>query len=306
MKKKSLLLEGRTKELNEDHFRSLFNANCRQFKPQKILYRGISRYFEYGVIDPKNAGAIYTEDDSYYSFLVDNYWDNYPNRDKSVICTASRAVSKNYGDNSYIVIPFDRATFGVTPSSDFWNGFRYLSKEIGVTDMLQFDRMLGDLVGKRKLNKHKFFEMMKKISPLIDNKEKLADMLEKIKGKNFSYEKFLKYMYEHKKPFRDALEELFDPKKNGFRVGKYASLPLSLFRTDYEFWTDSKCLLIHENVFSKFMNIELSEMEQQDIARRQNANNIIGKRRLEDFKKLEPTDPQILNKIKLLERRFGR
>lgn len=275
----------RTKQISEQEATAIFKTKCKQFAPFRILYRGLSHSFDYGFIDPSKSNSIMTENDSYYSFLVDWFWKKFPKRAKSVICTPDRSVASNFGNNIYIVIPFDNSTFGITPSQDFWNGFKYVSKNLGLRDMLAFDKMLGELIGKPVAPRPLFFKLLTNITPTMNDKEKLKGILAKVKGKQLKYEKFLEYIYKSKKDFKTTLMDLLDPSKNGFDLKRYNTIHALLFKSDKELWTNDKCLLINERVFVDFINADYNNQIQTDQNRRTNSNNLIAQRRVDKVKK---------------------
>jgi hypothetical protein len=287
MSSKRFLKESRTKQISEQEIRSLLATNCKQFKPHKIIYRGLKDRFDYGFIDPKKGNTIYTESTSYYSFLVDWAWKKHPKREKSVIGTPDKRVASEFGDNVYALIPYDNAHFGVCPTQDFWNSFQYLFKETGLTDMLEFDRVLGNIINKHGATRPLFFRLLKDVATKWDDKEKVRAGINSA-PKGFKYLPFMKYVADNPiDKFSDILKDLLDPKKNNIKEDRYQNLNPRIFRTDHELWTSSKCLLIHETKLNEFFNLELQEQMLVDINRRKKANKMIGERRVEKVMKEE-------------------
>jgi len=300
---RKLLLEGRTQPISEEQVRGLLKTNCKQFKPTKLIYRGLKTPFEYGMVDPKKGSSIYTESESYYSFLVDWFWKKYPKRGQSVIGSLDRKYASNFGSNVYIVVPFDNAHFGVAPDNDFWNGFKYVNRTLKIPDMLEFDRLIGDLIGKPKSNRRQFFDLLNKVADKLNDKDKVKEVLEKIKGKHFRYESFLEYILNSKDDFKTSLQNLFDPERNGFKQDRYNNLAPRIFRSNYEVWTDSKCLLINENVFNKVVTADITEAMELDTTRRKNANDMIAKRRLANVDR-DNMDAYTKQRVCILEQRY--
>jgi hypothetical protein len=246
-----------------------------------MIFRGLKDRFDYGFIDPKKGRTIYTESTSYYSFLVDWFWKKFPSREKAVIGTPDKKIASNFGSNLYALIPYDDAHFGVCPDDDFWNAFPYLFKNLGISDMLEFDNVLGDLMGKKGLTRPKFFPLLKETAKKWDDKEKLKQGIEKA-PKGFKYKDWMQYFYDSKQGFIETLKDLLDPQKNGFIQDRYRNLNPRIFRTDHELWTNSKCLLIHESKLNDFFNMDLQEQMLKDTQRREKSNKLIGERRLKN------------------------
>jgi len=144
---KNLIFEDRTKEISKKKLVDLYNGKV-GIEPHKLpsIYRGKKSKMKYGFVKPKEfiRSSAYTLD--YYTLIIDNseYWNKYPDRSKSLVCTTSKIKAADYG-SVYHVIPLLDAKIGVTPESDIWDSFSHLENRVEIDDLQHFNHTLRKL-----------------------------------------------------------------------------------------------------------------------------------------------------------------
>lgn len=241
-----LLTENRSKKITEAQFEKLKEQNCgdiiKKYKSNKrtFIYRGIESYNDYLYINPtiytrKSAYAEY----NYYTILLDEIlpsWKNWPKRSKSIVCTTKQERADVYG-NRFLVFPFNNSKIGVCSDDDIWNSFK------------RFDKLddLNNII----LNAFRYFKLSKQQS-----KENLTKLLNTLTDHAHN-DQFIEtscdfatlYQFFRTSKHHDFilyLDELLDPKKNGFELLKPSTMKSYDNR---EIWIEGECLLLNYSIF---------------------------------------------------------
>ena len=264
-------------ELSIDEFDKLFKTSplynkmiTTDEKDLTLIYREVkgndyrgdfnNYYGFYNVLDPKEIERVSpnTKNNLYNLFFSNSErWSEYPKRNKSLICGDSVAVDRRGCNphNKMIVIPLEHIKIGVCSDDDIWSSFyesikntSYISgffhslkydyyRTTGFVDDID-DKNWDNLVN--DLNK---FDKNRKIDVILSIKDMIKDdvLSDKWSKKEIST--------------MELLDEIFDPKKNDFSLIDYDGTNLPSSR---EVWTDSKCLLVRNDVFFNFLQFHTS------------------------------------------------
>lgn len=108
-------------------------------KTGKVLYRGWRDEIPVGLVRPQTGKRASENTSNFYTQLIDTNPANadYPDRQKSLICTTDYDKSSNYGNPS-IVFPVDGAEIAVCPRADIWDieaSFPDVSFDVGIFHM---------------------------------------------------------------------------------------------------------------------------------------------------------------------------
>ncbi len=228
--------ESRSKSITADEAIDLLQKNCKEsIKYKPTLYRGYNKSTEdYNYIDPSKSIRVSANTANYYTLFMDNdsYWKEYPKRSRSIIGATS--LERLSGWPTVLKIyPYDGAKIGVCPKQDIWFSFKskmYALDEINasITMATKYKTIMNykDLV-----EAFKFIDMIKND---IDDKY-VIDIF-----KNIGY-------YKSDKSFYQVFKKYMSPVLNNFKlVGcDYKT------KGNYEFWTDSQCVMLRMNDLNK-------------------------------------------------------
>jgi hypothetical protein len=205
------------------------------------------------IIDPKKhtRESAYTQ--NYYTLLIDNspLWKDYPKRSKSLICS-SIEVDESYGQ-SYRIIPLDKkSNWGIAPENDLWFSFPKID-EIGFNDLSMLNSFLLNTFVKRNIGT--IDELNVELGKATEEIRKLT---EQDIAKEMPYQKMFLTFFKKEtkdKSLKDVIEDLLNPKENGFKNMKYKKLKDSEYLLDFdrgikhELWTDAKCLCVPSDIY---------------------------------------------------------
>jgi len=257
----SLIFEGRTKRLSKEKLIHLYNEKV-GIEPHKLpsIYRGKKSKMEYGFVKLKEfiRGSAYTL--NYYTLIIDNseYWNNYPDRSKSLVCTTSKTKAADYG-SVYHVIPLLDVKIGVTPESDIWDSFSHLESEVEIDDLQHFNhtlRKLGEACIGREISDESWSKFKKDLrqvvncdsfSQLYQTGEYPPKIDQFITPFKLKIKSLADYFYPNYTSLVEMFEDLLHPDKNKFMTQKFES-NISL-PENVEVWTDSPALLIQDEYF---------------------------------------------------------
>jgi len=243
------------KEISIDEAVKLLKIECSQATNNIPLYRGTLSSYDYFILDPSKRVRKGTSDTNVTNYLVDYSpkWKDYPKRNKSVIFSSANEVS--YYGNSYRVFPFDNAKIAVCNSSDFWGSLNIEIESLNsilrnagfrgsnVKDWLSFKEQVSRIEKNPKFPEifNRYFIVDIRQTKNRSEKVKITQTKNDILDRILNGEKFINIMLNYiKRP-----EEYKMSLKN-------ISGSLEEYRNkDKEMWTDSKCLLINEIIFSK-------------------------------------------------------
>lgn len=277
------MFESRTSELTEEQFRGILKDKCKDFiSYPKLLQRSkTTKSSTYSYVNPKvfervPAGGQATVSTRNHMLLMDNLpsWSKFPKRSNSVIGVTLEDPRSLFGEEKYLIIPYDGARFGVAPSYDLWGCGINIDKHF-----YSFDNSFANMFSKFGVSDYSYREMMQDLQNLYDNGIKpptsflgqqsdFDDHLY-LKLKNI-FEKARRDKFEK---IEDAFNKYFDPKNFkgtdldsmvGFASMRwiekpYGGLASSFSDYDfYEFWTDSECLLYYIGKFNSGSDIEMA------------------------------------------------
>jgi hypothetical protein len=235
------------------------------YKDITPIFRGFkgSKYERYGksrpafTISPSNHKRYSRHTDNHYTEMIDNspYWEDYPKRSESIVCTSARIKAATYGVK-YRVIPLkENARFGVCSSNDIWVSFKYLlsnlKKVSGISfeHMNQFNDWLSFAFGipddydiTHKDIEGRIFDVMYDINDT-----------DKDDWDDWNWNDDIRYFAKrnikgtlHFNDFYDTLQEWMSPENNNFELINYnVNSEIPYHR---ELWTDVDCLLIREDI----------------------------------------------------------
>lgn len=220
------------------------------------IYRGTNlKSNEFALIEPdkrirKSAFAV----NNIYTTLIDNspYWEEYPKRSKSLICSFDKGYAETYS-TAYRVIPFNNSNWGVCVDDDIWHSFFYIIYDIygGDFTMNMFNESIRSLIPD-EYNNHKFTHEDDIIYSLKNtNKNNIIVYPES--------DKFSKYIFDNIEKYDnlyDLLIDITEPVKNKFKLLDYNSLIKSYNKidNDHEVWSDSTCILVRDDILILIMN----------------------------------------------------
>jgi hypothetical protein len=234
-----------------DELKNLLNTNFSNYKTAKDkIYRGISNmdfYKDINVVDPKQITRESPwANGNIHNLILSNspLWEKYPKRNKSVLFDIG---SSGHGGEKFIVIPENDANIGICPEDDMWSAFPGAAINALFNEVLV--AMLSDKIkffDNKKAN-HDYKYLMECVSKLDEIKTELdADY----KREYFEYRNFI---LPHK-TVTEAINIFIDPTKNNFKTIKYTeSFGLNLSWRNREGWTDSKCILVKEDILDDIM-----------------------------------------------------
>ena len=97
------------------------------------VYRGVIMEAHEGRswINPRASARVSRNTSNLYTMFVDSdaRWADYPDRSKSLICTNSLNIARNYG-RPHVVLLANHSRIGVCSDSDWWSSFDYLMSEL--------------------------------------------------------------------------------------------------------------------------------------------------------------------------------
>jgi len=210
--KQFLLIEGRTKPIDQDEAISFIQENCKQalkmYNENREIYRSItdeykSTPFKIGDSSKFKRTSAYTK--NYYTMLLDNLpeWKKFPKRSRSFIGSSTIERATSHGGTLYVAFPVDGTKIGVCPKDDIWGSF-------GELRLSQFNRFLEDFFYNllhqypNETNWKKLKTQFKSINKIIKANPELIEVT------------FIKKY--HKDNLFNAVREYLNPDKNKFQL----------------------------------------------------------------------------------------
>ncbi len=195
-----------------------------------MLYRGVDSPDRFSITDPSKAGRrkSFNLPGNEYTLLMDNLpqWKNYPERGMSIICSNNPLSADSYGTLK-MMFPKNGAKIGVCDDGDIWFGFKRLKVEMGFDTTPELNTSLGMLLDGHK---DKDWATLKKSIEMFDKNYSKWDNI---------YSPTWEYIIKKKGSLMSALEYLFDPKANKFKLSKSGdTFPSS----DHEMWVGGPCI----------------------------------------------------------------
>lgn len=255
------LFETRSAGLSEVEFQKLLFENCKDFinNPKLLQRNKIRNDGDFSFINPSvnTRVALKDLDDGVFSehnsLLMDNLpsWQGFPKRSKSLIGLTNEDSRNIFGKFRYLVIPYDNAKFGVAPSMDIWSCKSKIKIEDFTAEISFNDKLSEALSSNRRTHKitdESYEQMMSDIEILYNN---WVDGKEENLGYNPLYRIF-QYLSEYNLGVREGFNKILAPDKfegtsldnlSGFNIMNYNQISNLGEDDNYEFWTESKCLL---------------------------------------------------------------
>ena len=234
------------------------------------IYRGAvdagKSAFQFGDTSTFKRRSANTE--NYYTTFIatSDKWSEFPSREHAFICADNKSTAISYGrfnKDVYLVIPADNARLGICPTPDIWSSFSYLKTATDIKSLSSlnqfikeasacFDgRVLSDSSSEfirktfrnwtikdfddmgRGVSKHPGHEV--RHNTRVDAKDVAKAMLA---TKSDNFEEFL--------------EEMLDPKKNGFHHTKAADFKGP--DAHAEIWVQGEALFVRMTDFEEFLD----------------------------------------------------
>ena len=115
--------------LNVDAAVALLNKKCKQSLAMihAPLWRGMRNHDEPIIsIDPRQSKRKSQNTTNYYTEIIDHspYFEGWPKRSKSLICSSGQGYAHNYahgGAGVYAIFPYDNVKIAVCPEEDMWS-----------------------------------------------------------------------------------------------------------------------------------------------------------------------------------------
>ena len=245
-------------------------VNCIINKP---IYRGLNGGEDIMMVDPSKYERVSLDGYNFYTLIIDNMdtWKDYPKRSRSIICASKTAAASSYGA-LYRVIPLNpQAKFGVCSKGDIWisfnkqnfnslsgvNGdFAYIANFIiQKTDIASSNHAELDLLKKihksnQRNTEHISYDELKWFLNFID--------INKIELSNYNVQSTLisKFIREYfdvagEESLLKLTEKALEPEDNGFSLVNYYDDAGWDHVNSHEVWTDSKCILIKLDYFTR-------------------------------------------------------
>lgn len=199
--------------------------------------------------DPNKKQRKSANTKNYYTLLFSNLpsWVNFPRRDHSLICSTSQYKAWGYGQNLFLVLPFNNAVFGICPSQDIWDSkSKYIKGDLGFwasrMNMYGFDD-------------REYHNLIKEIYKIYkESKSELRSI-------PFS-SAFIKNISKstNANEAEQLISKMLSPKSFGFKTANISNLPRY---TNREVWTNSKCYLI--NIESEFFKKYFKKVNEKGL-----------------------------------------
>jgi len=258
LKYSEFIKEGRL-EIIESEWVKLFKEHCKLYKHNdKLLYRGTSYKGDFGLFTsdslrkPSGAGL------KWVTYL--DVWKNYPKRDKSLIFTNNIdtakdfSMEKGFDKGIYIIIPFDAAKIGITPSKDFnMDSFKYYSF-LSEKDFVWFVFSILKYTYPEKLTKDQVNNMsdMGKLEKAVNNFFTTSENKIVADFENLSHE-ILDITDKEKITPWEAFQKILSPEYNEFKLITYKGDNNSIGSKPHELWTEGNCLMIKKERYNKLL-----------------------------------------------------
>ena len=226
-------------KLTKKIFSSLLN-NCQDFNfDDKAIYRGIDLPGEYYLVDPSKWTRKSRNTQNYYTLIMSNSddWKNIPPRNKSIICSFDKNITRNYGyGNVFRVIPFNNSIWG---ASKVWiKEFNNLFNLMDFNNQIDYFSNIINM----KLDENNFDNLMKQFNTISDKFLNYDFDTEVIDVNSLINIKYL--MIKDNLTLDKAILKILKPNDN-IISGTYTEI---IETPGFELWTSSICLLKKINI----------------------------------------------------------
>ena len=233
-----------------DELKSLVKEHCSQAMKNPVkIYRGSPSYDEkyemnYGaVIDATKAtGRVSANTSNWYTMFLDSNpaMHQFPKRSGSLICSTDMHKAENYGDNIFLILPFDNTPIGACGKSDIFHiPISLFGKKIemyeGNWDWDYFQQILSK---NHKINISDIdITTLFKLDILLTKQDILHSLVKAI---------FPKITENQLTNFMDSIFEIYGPHLFKLRTPETVEL------SDGEVWLQGKSILINSDLY-KFL-----------------------------------------------------
>lgn len=171
--------------------------------------------------------------ENYYTVILDNNPNcvGFPKRSRSFICSTSSYGASHYGDDSFIIIPFDNVPIGSINRDDMWHTYIRIFGE----PPLNIDRINSYFAG---------MQLKPTLAGLKDFDTKLKS------GDKKTRDQFASEFEKAPKFFDNFLEEIwraYSPKSTRFTLHTTKTLPHK--RYEREVWVGGKVMIITHDLW---------------------------------------------------------
>jgi hypothetical protein len=248
----------RSKEISEEEALNLLKTKCSKAYRNRLIektwiFRGVESSDEpFYMVDPtKGKSRRSINIPNYYTLMIDNFksWSKFPERGHSIMCTTKieKAESFGYG-NTFRVFPYDSAKIGVVPASDIWfnTAFPYIDKMTKIPRIAKFIKEFKY----HKISDDIWVQFKSDLQRIEDKIRSEKPSEDRVTATDSVFNYYIrKKLYKTKSLF-DVIEDLMDPKKNGFKLAK----PGDGLPRDSEVWVgNAPSVLINKVEFDRIM-----------------------------------------------------
>jgi len=218
----------------------LAKQNCSEFLENNLvspLWRGTGREHPYiRIVDPSMGVRKSQNTTNHYTELMDNspYYEGWPKRGKSLICSTSKYRAIEYG-RLYAVLPFNKTKIAVASKSDIWFTDIYFPKLDWITNFYKFNNFMGN----RGLGFPENYEDMVWYS----KSDTFADI--------FRREFYDAYDFDPSN-FIDYIQKYMAPYRVGFSLEDTSSFSTNEYPKK-ECWFSGKCIIIEQDTYQSML-----------------------------------------------------
>jgi hypothetical protein len=262
-------LRSDTQELSVEEFITILKTNCKEFLKNPVcITRSLYLSNKYLLIDPKKYNRTSKTKDNIYNIIIDEYWTEIPKRSQSICCanTLNRSYLDIFGDQTYLVIPFDNSKWGVCPGNDMWASLYIFGLDIkgfiNIFNSLYSYFFNEALILEKVKTLDELKEYCKKLHEeflLIKDKENEIYVIKNILNNNSSfyvalsdgelYDRIIEQMTTNKSNFQSIqykdIRSSFDNRCGNRSIEIINPIKINELIYAKELWTDSKCLLLN-------------------------------------------------------------
>lgn len=238
--------------ITEEEFGDLLKTHCRQFlevcseldwseisrqeyPPKNLIYRKFrSNYGDFVLSNPKESDfrriAPFARS-NWHNLMISNLdsWSSYPRRNKSMICAGRARAMEHFGEELYVIIPFDTSKIGVCSAYDFWDGFKnilpkYYDISIWVPEVLN--------------------RLSREINVQFRNHDSWGEIYPYLNRKYDIEFGSLWEEYDKNITLLDNLNLFLDPKRNGFELCNFKRATDILEESCRECWFEDEAIAV--------------------------------------------------------------
>lgn len=230
-----------------DEVYEILKTHCmKNLKNEDLLYRGMRKSGDYLLAEGKKGNRKSIEVSNHYTKIIDEQLPklspDYPLRSQSLICCTGLSHARSFGNQIYVVIPYDDVTVGVAQRYDIW----YTKINIGHVnvDMYKLNNLWDDIGADDE------FRSLEHLAKYIASEYKAME-----KG-HVPENKIFMDMFDGIDDIKQNVIDAYNVKNMKFEFIKLHELNTSIAR---EIWFSGKAVLIKEDLFNYIKEDILSE-----------------------------------------------